>query len=96
MLDEMALRTDGFVEGVRIKLHDGVEWSFPRPKILEVALDFRGPGRPRLADKPPVLSFGIGYFEKLEAALATEEPLDQIQQYAWLAADLLRMQYELG
>jgi hypothetical protein len=96
MLNEIALRTPGFVEGVRITLHDGQAWAFPKPKILEVSLDFSGPGRPRFASSAPVRSFGVGYFEKLEAALASEEPLDQIQQFAWLASDILRLNYGLS
>lgn len=33
MLDEKALRKPGFVEGVRVTLGDGQEWSFPRPQL---------------------------------------------------------------
>ncbi len=32
-LDEVALRKPEFVEGVRIVLGDGQEWSFPMPKL---------------------------------------------------------------
>jgi hypothetical protein len=33
-LDEMALRAEGFTEGVPIVLWDGQTWHFPRPVVL--------------------------------------------------------------
>lgn len=33
MLDEQALRKPGFVEGARVVLGDGQEWSIPRPRL---------------------------------------------------------------
>lgn len=37
MLDEKALRKPGFVEGARVTLGDGQEWSIPRPRLRLVS-----------------------------------------------------------
>ena len=33
MLDEKSLRKPGFIDGHRVRLADGQEWAFPKPRI---------------------------------------------------------------
>lgn len=50
-LDEVSLRKPEFVEGVRVKLGDGQDWSFPRPRLRLVPRKFED-GDIGLATRP--------------------------------------------
>lgn len=94
-LDESALRRPEFVEGDRIRLCDGQEWSFPRPivEIYAVPGDdgiyrFEGMRRRR---------FGPDFDRKLDAFAATAGKTyrEQLESLLQVAVDLLGRNYDL-
>jgi hypothetical protein len=95
MLDEVALRKPEFQEGVRVKLGDGQEWSFPLPKLRmvpkrngtgEIVVDYRiGPGYGSTIQK----SFAL-FWTPVE-----EEPENAWQIRFAAAADLLQKNYSI-
>lgn len=82
MLDEKALRKPGFVEGARVKLGDGQEWLFPKPRLRFV------PGRAEDGsfELKNRLTFGKHRQADLDATLAG--PVDDGEQalYEWIQA----------
>ena len=76
-----------------IKLGDGNEWLFPKPKVglsAEVAPD----GRLRFADKKS-RSFGPAYDELVDAFLESEDGVTEAEALLALAVDLLKRNYDL-
>lgn len=92
MLDERALRKPGFQEGYRVKLADGQEWAFPKPrmvfkpKIVNGTIDFDGGP-----------SFGPEFDDKLEVLLGVREatPVERLRIKFEMAVRLLKANYDL-
>jgi hypothetical protein len=94
-LDEVALRKPGWAEGNRVRLGDGQEWSFPRPRIRMV---------PRAGDDGRITA-GV----KAAASLGTEfegwfdilmgvkesDALEEWEAKFGAAAKLLMLNYDL-
>jgi hypothetical protein len=92
-LDEKALRKPGFSEGYAVRLADGQEWTFPKPRIR-----FRpkiGPdGAVEVGGGP---SFGPEFDQKLEVlyGVTEAEPIEQLRVKFEMAVRLLSANYEL-
>lgn len=81
-LDEKALRKPEFVEGIRVRLGDGQEWSFPKPRLRLV------PGRAEdgsfeLKNRP---TFGEHRQADLAAVLAGPKEDADDGLFNWLQA----------
>ena len=92
MLDERALRKPGFKDGVRVKLADGQERSFPKPrlifkpKITDGKIDFDGgPTSGAESDENMDVLFG------LREAAVLERPRVKFE----MAVRLLSTNYDL-
>ncbi len=81
MLDENALRRNGFRQGTTILLADGQAWTFPSPPEPD-AVGEEG--------------FDPGYAEVLAAIMESEDRSDLLRAELALAICLLGQNYELG
>ena len=92
-LDETALRKPGFAEGYKVRLADGQEWTFPKPRFR-----FRpkiGPdGRVEVGGGP---SFGPEYDQQFEVLFGVVESdgFEQLRVKLEMAVRLLQSNYEL-
>ena len=92
MLDEVALRKPGFQAGHRVKLADGQEWAFPKPRlvfkptIVDGKVDYDGGP-----------SFGPEFDDKLEVLLGVREatPVERLRTKFEMAVRLLGSNYDL-
>lgn len=92
-LDEKALRREPFSDGVKVKLGDGQEWTFPRPRMrLFPRLKEDGTTASKL-----VLTHGKAFQEKLDSYfdVPQEDRLGRLEIQVTLAADLLLANYTL-
>lgn len=100
MLDELALRKPGFVEGARVKLGDGQSWSIPRPRLRLVPRK-TDDGDVKLASLPKVAAHRQADMDAmLEAADRNAEGdpegfVDWLLARARLATGLLLDNYDL-
>jgi hypothetical protein len=94
MLDEVVLRRPEFVEGERITLGDGREWSFPRPMLREFRPSFSPDGGAKFGPTT-FRTFGPGHLSRLDELFASDPGLGQIELVATMAAELLRRNYTL-
>lgn len=92
-LDESALRTESFTEGVKIKLGDGQEWWFPKP-VTEFRLSFEEGNRAQYALSRS--TYGLEYWSLFDEFAEAEEAIDQASALANLAVYLLRRNYDLS
>ena len=92
MLDERALRRPGFKAGVWVKLADGQEWGFPKPRLIL---------KPKIADGSIDIgggpTFGPEFDDKLEVLLGVRdaEPAERLRVKFELAVRLLATNYDL-
>jgi hypothetical protein len=92
MLDEKALRKPGFKEGHRIRLADGQEWSFPKPRLIF---------KPKIADGKIDFdggpSFGPEFDDNIEALFGVRraEPPERLRIKFEMAVRLLLTNYDL-
>ena len=92
MLDEKALRRPTFAEGSRVKLADGQEWTFPKPRIRF---------KPRVVDGRVEIdggaTFGPEFDEKLEMlfGLGEIEGVERLRLQFEVAVRLLSTNYDL-
>lgn len=95
MLDEVALRSSDFLEGIRIKLGDGQEWSFRRPRIRLVPT--RGESGFFVSKMKPAPGQGKILEEAFEAMwnLTDKAGLDMWNLRFGAAVELLRSNYNL-
>lgn len=100
LLDERALRRDGFVEGVPIVLSDGQTWHFPRPVLTGFYPVPEENGRFRMVSAFDVGDeFGVLYDEFVQSESGLEERLLMVslawhllsKNYALVKADLGRL-----
>jgi len=92
-LDENALRKPGFSEGYPVRLADGQDWTFPKPRIRfqpKIGAD----GRVEVGGGP---SFGPEFDEKLDVlyGVTEAEPVEQLRVKFEMAVRLLSANYEL-
>jgi hypothetical protein len=94
MLDEKSLRRPGFSEGYKVKLADGQEWTFPKPRI-----QFRpqlGPdGRVEVGGGP---SFGPEYDHEFDVLFGVVEvdALERLRVKFEMLVRLLTANYRLS
>jgi len=92
MLDEKSLRKPGFTEGHKLKLADGQEWTFPRPRIRL---------KPKIVDGKVEIgggpSFGPEYDEQLDILFGAVEvdPVERLRVKFDMAVRLLAANYNL-
>jgi hypothetical protein len=93
VLDEKTLRKPGFSEGYKVKLADGQEWTFPKPRLLLKPKFVNG--RIDVSSGP---SFGPNYDTALDIALGAVEvePEEWMRTKFDAAVRLLRANYELS
>jgi hypothetical protein len=91
MLDEKALRREGFSEGPKVKLGDGQEWTFPEPRPIffprrdgdgKVSLDARR-------------TYDADYLDRLDDLFAAEDGVRRLEIETELAVGLLLRNYDL-
>lgn len=95
-LDEIALRKPGFLEGHRIRLGDGQEWSFPAPRLRLVPR--AGDGGRIIVGIAPTTELGPD-FERWFGVLMGVMPSDPMEEFEarfGAAATLLQRNYELA
>ena len=92
-LDERTLRKAEFSEGYKVKLADGQEWTFPKPRLRFrpwIDLD----GRVKVSGGP---SFGPEYDGSLDVlfGVVEAEPIERLRVKFEMAVRLLQANYEL-
>lgn len=93
MLNERVLRKPEWTEGAWITLADGQSWCFPKPMLREFRPVFSADGLAKFGAS--LNSFGPGYLARLDALMACEPGIEQIEMVATIGADLLRKNYDL-
>jgi len=92
MLDEKVLRKPGFADGQMVRLADGQEWAFPRPRIRlkPVIVD----GKVHVGSGS---SFGPEYDEQLEVlfGVVDVDPVELVRVKFEVAVRLLGANYDL-
>jgi len=92
MLDETVLRKPGFTDGHKVRLADGQEWVFPRPRIRlkPKIVD----GRVEIGGEP---SFGPEYDDQLDVLFGAVEvdDVERLRVKFEMAVRLLSANYEL-
>jgi len=92
MLDEQVLRKPGFTDGRKVRLADGQEWVFPRPRIRL---------KPKVVDGKVEIgggpSFGPEYDEQLDVLFGAVEvdPVERLRVKFEMAVRLLSANYDL-
>ena len=71
-LDEKTLRKPGFIDGIKVTMADGNEWTLPRPKIRFKPRFVEG--RVEVGGGP---SFGPDFDEKLDILLVLRTRIPQ-------------------
>ena len=92
MLDETVLRKPGFTDGHKVRLADGQEWVFPRPRIRL---------RPEIVDGKVEIgggpSFGPEYDDQLDVLFGAVDvdPVERLRVKFEMAVRLLSANYDL-
>jgi len=92
-LDERSLRKPTFSDGYPVRLADGQDWTFPKPRI-RFRPKIRPDGRVEVGGGP---SFGPEYDAMLDTlfGVTEAEPVEQLRVKFEMAVRLLSANYEL-
>lgn len=93
-LDEIALRTPEFRDGPKVRLADGQEWTFPRPRFRVFPAEARD-GEVTPGYRP---TYGAAFDRMLELFFGVESCTtgDLFEMRFKAACDLLRRNYRLS